>query len=69
MRVRLSGPELGEELAEALAAGDCLCARVDHETVVVVHRAAADEAEARVELGFFLRAWEQRHESARAELL
>jgi len=69
IRVRLSRPELSEELARALTAGDCLCARVDHETVLVVHRAAADEAEARVELAFFLRAWEGRHEGVEAELL
>jgi hypothetical protein len=69
MRVRLSRRELLDELADALAAGDCLCARVDDETMVVVHRAAADEAEARTELRFFLSAWAQRHERLRAELL
>jgi hypothetical protein len=41
----------------ALAAGDCLCARTGDETFVVLHRAAGDEVEARIELGFFLRAW------------
>ena len=68
LRVRVSRPELAEELAEALAAGDCLCARTGEESLVVVHRAAADETEARIELGFFLRAWEQRHAGVRAEL-
>jgi hypothetical protein len=43
-----------------LAAGDCLCARTGDHTLVVLHRAASDEAEARVELGFFLRAWSSR---------
>ena len=55
--VRLSRPELAGELSNALAAADCLCAPVDEETMLVLHREAVDEAEARVELAFFLRAW------------
>jgi hypothetical protein len=31
---------------------------------VVLHRAAASEAEARTELGFFLRAWQLSHADA-----
>jgi hypothetical protein len=69
LRVHISRPELGEDLAAALAAGDCHCARVHDDTFVVVHRAAADDAEARVELRFFLRAWEARHVGVRAELI
>jgi hypothetical protein len=57
LRVRLSSPALGDELMAALAAGDCLCARTGDETFVVLHRAAGDEVEARIELKFFLRAW------------
>ncbi len=60
LRVRLSSPALGDELVRALAAGDCLCARTGDHTFVVLHRAASDEAAARVELGFFLRAWSSR---------
>jgi hypothetical protein len=41
----------------ALVAGDCLCARTGDHTFVVLHRAAGGEAEARLELEFFLRAW------------
>lgn len=69
LRVRVSRPGLAADLADALADGDCLCAHVDDETVLVVHRAAGDEAEARVELTFFLRAWERRYASVRAELV
>ena len=68
LRVRLSSPALGEDLVEALVAGDCLCARTGDNTLVVLHRAASDEAEARLELGFFLRAWSNTR-GATAELV
>ena len=55
--VRLSRPELAAELAAALSRAECLCARVGEGAVLVLHREAEDEREARVELGFFLRAW------------
>lgn len=67
--VRISPPELRDALVEALVAGDCLCARVRDDTLLVVHRDAADKAEAQVELGFFLRAWVGLHAHARAELV
>jgi hypothetical protein len=57
MRVRMSRPEIADELTDALASGDCFCARVDEETLLVVHRFAKDDHEARIELEFFLRAW------------
>ena len=68
-RVRISPPELRDALVDALVAGDCLCARVRDDTVLVVHRDAADEAEAQVELGFFLRAWVGMYAHAQAELV
>ena len=69
LRVRISRPELGEDLAAALAAGDCHCARVAGDTFVVLHRAASHDDEARVELQFCLRAWAGRHTGGRAELV
>jgi hypothetical protein len=69
LRVRLTRPELAGELADALTAGDCLCARVGPRTLLVLHRAAASEAEARTELGFFLRAWQLRHADAGAHVV
>jgi hypothetical protein len=69
LRVRLSRPDLADQLSDALTAGDCLCVRLDLETMLVVHRAAASESEARLELRFFLRAWEGLHPAARVELL
>jgi len=69
LRVRITPPELRENLVEALVAGDCLCARLGDDTVLVVHRDAADRTEAKVELGFFLRAWVGLHTQARAEFV
>jgi len=37
--------------------------------VLVVHRDAADKDEARVELGFFLRAWVALHAHAQTEFV
>ena len=67
LRVRLSRPEIADELTDALAAGDCLCARVDEDTLLVVHRFATNDDEARIELEFFLRAWSA--DGATAELV
>ncbi len=69
LHVRLTRPELAGELADALSAGDCLCAQVGPQTLVVLHRAAANEAEARTELGFFLRAWQLGHADAGAHVV
>ena len=68
-RVRISPPELRDALVDALVAGDCLCARLRDDTVLVVHRDAADQAEARVELGFFLRSWAALHAQAQTEFV
>jgi hypothetical protein len=59
--VVLDRPELTDDLVRALTAGDCLCSRLSLDTLVVFHRAAVDESEARTELRFFLDAWSARH--------
>ena len=61
LHVVLDRPELADELVRALTAGECLCSRLTADTLVVVHRAAVDESEARTELRFFLDAWAARH--------
>jgi hypothetical protein len=61
LHVALDRPALLEELILALTAGDCLCTRTAADTLVVIHRAAVDESEARIELRFFLDAWAARH--------
>ena len=67
--MRISPPELRDALVDALVAGDCLCARLRDDTVLVVHRDAATKAEARIELGFFLRAWVGLNAPAQAEFV
>lgn len=67
MKVRIS-PEGLEELSEALLHGDCLCIPAQDETCEVLHPYAFDEREARIELTFFLRAWQLGRPDFRAEL-
>jgi len=66
LRVRLSDPELADELAAALSEGDCVCLRVEHDSFLVVHREARDDHEARLELEFFLKAWLARFQGVQA---
>jgi hypothetical protein len=61
MRVHVSDSGCLDALVGDLLRGGCVPARVDKETVDVIHPEAADETEARSELGFFLRAWQSRH--------
>jgi hypothetical protein len=61
MRVRVSDSACVDVLVDDLRRGGCVPARVDEETVEVIHPEAADAREARTELGFFLRAWQSRH--------
>lgn len=61
MRVHVSDPRCLGTLIDDLARGGCVPAKVDDETVEVVHPAASDADEAWTEMRFFLRAWESRH--------
>jgi hypothetical protein len=61
MRVHVSDSAGLDALVGDLRRGGCVPARVDEETVDVIHPDAADATEARTELGFFLRAWQSRH--------
>jgi hypothetical protein len=67
MKVRISPEGLGE-LSEALLHGDCLCVPAQDETCEVLHPYAADEREAKIELAFFLRAWQLGRPGPQAEL-
>ena len=68
-RIVLDRPELADDLVRALTAGDCLCGRLTTDTLVVIHREAVDESEARTELRFFLAAWSARHGDAAVSLV
>jgi hypothetical protein len=61
MEVELSRPELVTSLIAALSAGDCSCTLLGRGRLAVSHDHAADAWEARVELTFFLRAWQREH--------
>ena len=61
MRVHVSDAASLDALVGDLLRGGCVPARVDEETVELVHPEAGDAKEARTELGFFLRAWQSRH--------
>jgi hypothetical protein len=70
MRVRISEPGLMASLIETLRRGDCVLRAVREGEVDVTHPHAEDEAVARMELRFFLRAWESQHgRDVRAELV
>lgn len=61
MRVLLSKSEFLDELAEALRAADCVVRTVGDRSVDVAHPLAHDEEEARLEVAFFVRAWQASH--------
>jgi hypothetical protein len=61
MRVHVNDAACVDALVGDLLRGGCVPARVDEETVDVIHPDAEDATEARTELGFFLRAWQSRH--------
>jgi hypothetical protein len=67
MKVRISSAGIAD-LAEALLHGDCLCVPAQDETCEVLHPYAEDEREAKIELAFFLRAWQLGRPGLQAEL-
>jgi hypothetical protein len=69
LRIHLNDPALLGDLREALAASDCSVVAIGDDTLLVTNPLAANETEARVELAFFLKAWQARRPGATAELL
>ncbi|HET8653580.1 MAG TPA: hypothetical protein VFM13_13540 [Gaiellaceae bacterium] len=61
MRVQLSDSACLPPLVDDLLRGGCLPTQIDETTLEVFHPLADDPEEARVELAFFLRAWESAH--------
>lgn len=58
LRIRIDNdPDALRELRQALADADCSVAQEGEDTLLITHPLAFDEAEARVELAFFLEAW------------
>jgi hypothetical protein len=68
LTVHVNRPELVDELVAAFLSSGCVARRVGPRACAVEHTAAADDHEARVEVAFFLRAWQARNHVARALL-
>jgi hypothetical protein len=61
MTVHLSDSARLPDLVDHLLQGGCIPATVGEATVKVIHPDAEDPEEARLELTFFLRAWQSAH--------
>ena len=68
LRIHVNNATALAELRQALADADCSIAQVEEDTLLVTHP-LEDEAEARLELVFFLRAWQANRPDAEVELL
>jgi hypothetical protein len=68
LTVHLNRPDLVDELVTAFRTSGCAARRTGLLCCAVEHVTALDEAEARVEVTFFLRAWQARYRFAHASL-
>ena len=68
LTVHVDRPELVDDLVASFRSSGCPARRTGIRSCTVRHEAALDENEARVEVAFFLRAWQTRHDVARALL-
>jgi hypothetical protein len=68
-RIRITDTTLLSDLLQSLHKGDCSAVRLPDGTYEVVHRHATNDREARLELAFFIRAWQTKHPGACAELV
>jgi hypothetical protein len=64
MQVRLRESQLTQELRSALESAGCTWLTVGGGEVRLVHESAADDREESIELAFFVRAWQAKHEVA-----
>ena len=68
LTVHLERADLVEDLVESFHESGCAARRTGPRSCTVEHASAASEHEARLEVVFFLRAWQARHRFARALL-
>jgi hypothetical protein len=68
MKVRVSDSSCLIELVYDLLRGGCVPRKVDEETLEVVHPDAGTADEARIELTYFLRAWQSKHPDVDVQL-
>ena len=69
LRIKLQDPALRDAFIQTLAAGNCSVADLSDGTFSVVHLEARTQREARLEVAFFVGAWQTKHPHAPAELL
>ena len=69
LRIRLNDPQVLDELRVALAEAECSTARVDETTLLVTDPLDVDEREVRLEVAFYLKAWQSAHPEVELELL
>jgi hypothetical protein len=68
-QIRITDPTLWWELLQSLDEGGCSAVRLSDGAYEVLHRQAANDREARLELAFFVRAWQAKHPHVAAELV
>lgn len=68
LTVHVNRSELVDDLVGALRKSGCYARRTGPWSCAVEHVDALDETEARVEVMFFLRAWQARHSCAQASV-
>ena len=68
-RIRVADSRLRGDLLASLDEGNCSAVQLPDGTFEVLHRQASDERVARIELAFFVRAWQTRHPDVAADLL
>lgn len=68
MRIRLNDPGQLDELQRSLRAAECISATLAEDTLVVLHPLALDDEEERMELSFFLKAWQADRPELEVEL-
>lgn len=69
LRIRVNDAAMLAELRASLEDADCSAVPVSDDTLLVTHPFAHDEHEARLELKFFLAAWQAARPGAEAELV
>jgi hypothetical protein len=72
MKIRVNNPSRADELRAALEAADCRAARTADDTVQVEIpwiESPGDVRQARLELAFFVKAWEAQHPGLRVALV
>ncbi len=68
LTVHVNRADLVDDLVASFQTSGCSARRIGIRSCAVEHMSAWDQNEARVEVTFFLRAWQLRHPLARASL-